>query len=210
MYTENIHLPMFKGFYETYYYSTLDSNDSDNENIEDVNYNNLHKDTSKFLCKEVQGDINFSLDDREQIRIKFLKLESPAYYNYSTDKIDCRIYLTDKAMYKLINNTYKNKEKFIQYLKNNFTSYDGFISFYSNQFPAWVLLFKQLVNRDSEIKKDKHNIINVLLEFYLQIKYVESKTYKRYCNYATDNYSTNLMLESYDNFSEYEYIESIG
>tara|TARA_Y100000593_G_scaffold93028_1_gene186455 strand:+ start:1022 stop:1612 length:591 start_codon:yes stop_codon:yes gene_type:complete len=132
-------LPIFKGYYNNPFTEDIEDYEFEYINDERVNnnkkpfkndelfeydYENYFKELSESLCYKV-WDI---LEDfiRE---IKFIKLESPEYYNYSNDIIICDIKPNKKMIKTYIKNNYKNWAK---YLKDNFTSYDGFISYYSN------------------------------------------------------------------------------
>ena len=130
-------LPIFKGYYgeefgaEEYQFEWLNElreeagkKPLENDFLFDYDYENYYNDLSQALCYRVQDFlINFIKE------IKFIKLDSPKYYNYSNDVILCDIKPNKKAIKKYIKNNYKN---WSQYLKDNFTDYDGFWSHYSN------------------------------------------------------------------------------
>lgn len=67
-----------------------------------------------------------------------ITLESPKFYNYTTDRIFCDVDF--EALVKLYGLT--DQKKLEEIIKEKFTSYDGFISHYSNDIndPEWVNL----------------------------------------------------------------------
>ena len=74
---------------------------------------------------------------------KFAALQSPKYYNFSTDRIFARIDF--EAVQQLFDVVQHATLEAV--IKSRFTSYDGFISHYSNQLDAW--LDKPLAEWDS-------------------------------------------------------------
>ena len=93
------------------------------------------------------------------LSLEFIKVNSPKYYNYSTDKLVCNIEINkDVFVHELRKNNFDNWK---QFLKDNFTSYDGFISFYPNTSIEW----DELINENIE---DDNVIIETLLQFYLE------------------------------------------
>ena len=73
------------------------------------------------------------IDDENNI-----KVYSPTYYNYGTDRCYCWI-KTNKITLEMIKNYTLKLDGVKEYLVNNFTSYDGFISFISNQIEDWMI-----------------------------------------------------------------------
>ena len=93
---------------------------------EQVDYKKLHK----AYCVEFLDNLSeYILDDYEiEISLNFKYLESPKFYNYTTDKI---LYSVNKRDYKRLYNKIKDNEDFIEHIKNCTTSTDGYIAFYS-------------------------------------------------------------------------------
>ena len=132
-------LPIFKGYYgnpfteniEDYEFEYInelrvENNKKPFKNDDDFNfdYKTYFNELSESLCYKVWDILEDFIKE-----IKFIKLESPKYYNYSNDKIICDIKPNKKVIINYIKNNYKN---WCKYLKDNFTSYDGFFSYYSN------------------------------------------------------------------------------
>ena len=65
---------------------------------------------------------------------KFAALQSPKYYNFSTDRIFARIDFD--AVQQIFDAVQHATLEAV--IKSRFTSYDGFISHYSNQLDAWL------------------------------------------------------------------------
>jgi len=70
------------------------------------------------------------------IKVKFLELDSPRYYNFTTDRIICSITFDVRKIRKLI---VEHIHAFKHVLEREFTSYDGFRSHYSNDVEDWDL-----------------------------------------------------------------------
>lgn len=73
------------------------------------------------------------LADKFNIEIEFESLQSPKYYNYSTDRIFCHITKKEiNRIYKLV-----DKAELSKLIKDTFTSCDGFCSHYANDLAKW-------------------------------------------------------------------------
>ena len=84
-------------------------------------------------------------------------MSSPRYYNYDTDRVLIGVDYNFIALVKYCRHT--NKDKFNQYLKNNYTSYDGFVSFVENS-------VERFFSKDW-FNSHKNIAVQVMLEFYL-------------------------------------------
>jgi len=113
------YLPIFTGFYNTIFDIPEDIQD-----IESIDYKKYENDVSNQLCEIVENELSNFIKD-----IEFIKVDSPKYYNYSNDTIDCIITPKKQAILSYIKQNYNN---WCKYLKDNYTSYDGFISHYDN------------------------------------------------------------------------------
>jgi hypothetical protein len=159
------YLPIFKGFYESIY----DSANLEELQYEDINeirennnkkpisfddidfdYNKYYIDVSKQLCDVIQDE----LSDYINI-IRYKNINSPKYYNYSNDFIECEIEPKKDNILNYIKSNYNDWRK---YLKDNYTSYDGFISHYDN-------------NPKSEDWND-YNIINGKHQLYAVLNFI--------------------------------------
>lgn len=92
----------------------------DSDEYDKIDWNSVHNE----YCKIYIDILNHELD----LNLKFIKLNSPRFYNFETDKIEAEI--SDKEFNKLKTEYLKSKE-FIDYVNESSKSYDGFISFYN-------------------------------------------------------------------------------
>ena len=113
----------FSGFYESIH----------SEAIDNVEY-------AKAYVREMSTGLEFD------------SLDSPEYYNFSTDRIFAKISLENAQA--LLNNVDKDRLK--EVCKEHFTSYDGFISHYDTDWKQW-----------GEIQDWDHNQLGALLESFL-------------------------------------------
>ena len=117
----------FGGFYDSVHSNIIDDAIRNSELLyyETFEYNTLNW---KFIhaqyCKIYIDILNHELD----LNLKFIKLNSPDFYNFETDKIEAEI--SDKEFNKL-KSEYLNSKEFIDYVNESSKSYDGFISFYN-------------------------------------------------------------------------------
>lgn len=137
-----IECPLFPGFYNTilsegyfdhdsecdhYKELGLIPQDIDNSDIDfSFDYDQYMLDVSSKYVDLVN---EFLSENNLASNVEFVKLVSPKFYNYSTDKIIIKGTFNIPVIIKVINN---NLENFKNFLKDNYTSYDGFISFIAN------------------------------------------------------------------------------
>jgi hypothetical protein len=68
-----------------------------------------------------------------KIRLKFLEVQSPTFYNFSNDRILAEIPIEEvEKLFEEISTT-----ELANTAKGLFTSYSGFVSFYSNDWQEW-------------------------------------------------------------------------
>ena len=110
----------FGGFYHSEHSDNIDSK----EEIEGYNWEEIdYKETHLNYCYAYLNRLSEELE----INLKFIQLDSPREYNFTTDKIFCSI--SDKDFKSLLS-TYDTKELF-NYIEEHSKSRDGFSSFYS-------------------------------------------------------------------------------
>ena len=163
----NNDLRIFQGLYE----STLYNSDTDyylarilaDDNADGIDLKNTEVDYDFNEFKQVAGKacVN-SLEDELYshdviTNMDYAGMSSPRFYNYDTDRVLIDIDYNFIALVKYCKHT--NRDKFNQYLKDNYTSYDGYISFVENSV-------------DSFFSKDwfdshKNMAVQVMIEFYL-------------------------------------------
>jgi hypothetical protein len=105
---------------------------------DDINYRHLYDVYSKewaykfeeFLNDEILGYCANSerIAGGKHIVIDYMGLNSPKYYNYSTDKIVLNIRPSSVG---IVFEYLLDDENFLNYVKESTKSYDGFISFYT-------------------------------------------------------------------------------
>ena len=161
-----MNFPMFEGFY----YSQLDLAENievgedesylmNEEQFDEIDWNKTNENISKFYLNYFKDELNDFFKSIGVLSLEFIKVDSPKYYNYSTDKLVCDIKIDKNVfIHELRKHNFDNWE---QFLKDNFTSYDGFISFYPNTTMEWGELINEEIENDNII-------IETLLKFYLE------------------------------------------
>jgi hypothetical protein len=111
----------FGGFYHSIHSNILDIQ-IDYFEIDEDNVN--YKETCNSYCNEF---IN-SLNDMLELNLKFVKIDSPKFYNFRTDKIEAEINEND---FNKLKDIYLSSQEFIDYIDMNSKSCSGFFSFYN-------------------------------------------------------------------------------
>ena len=138
------YLPVFPGFYSTIFEPC---EDGEIEYINDLraekglkplefdafefDYRTYENDVSISCCEILESELSEFIDS-----IKFQALQSPKFYNYSNDSINCEI---DVKINKVMEYLKNHESDWNDYLKDNYTSRSGFISSYDNfvDSPDW-------------------------------------------------------------------------
>lgn len=178
-------LPIFPGFYNTLF-ECDESNviySYNQENGTNYEYDDFEWDYSEYenqiainCCKAIEK----LLKENNIIKsIKFQKVVSPKYYNFSNDSINIEVELNLGELVCFIAN---NKDSFSQYIESNYTSCDGFISFHSNDSDEWL---KGLIL--DNLDKSEHKF-GAILDFVCKMLIDESDP----------NYWLYEQLENYD------------
>lgn len=166
---------IFQGFYESDLYNAdtiynINANRDDDEpeyDFVDSGYEKYCDDVSKQITEQIFYDLDQKEDGEIIKSMTFVKLHSPKYYNFETDKIEAEIEVDWQALIDWVkDNTYL----FSEYLKNNFSSYDGFISFVPNNTND----FWDALDGDFERLSD------VLIEFYI-LQHLDQDIYREHC-----------------------------
>lgn len=158
-----INFPLFEGFYNSYLDLSENIEVGDGEEFEEqfdeIDWKVTNNNVSKFYLEYIKDELKDFFNEIGIINLDFVKVDSPEYYNYSTDKLVCNIEVNKN---KFITELQKHSfEAWEQFLEDNFTSYDGFISFYPNDPNEWTELIQQNFDTDNVI-------IEALLQFYLE------------------------------------------
>lgn len=151
-------LPVFEGFYNTWYESELDSMLEREIELSEDEYKEYYADLFEVgITREVfenhaydyvnwkkaQNDMSSEIANTLETmesegivkNINFEKLVSPQYYNFSNDSINCEITYNKSKLLKYLKN---NKSEFEKHLIDTYTSCDGFISSYTNDGDYWL------------------------------------------------------------------------
>ena len=150
---------IFEGFYE----SALFNSDSEYYLSENLESPHEIKDFDKFqntVGKRIADEVYypcFCEEDSVVTDLDFVGIDSPRYYNFTTDKIILDVEVDLKKLEDFCFTD--NGDDFNKYLEDNFTSYDGFHSFVKNNRVGFYLDYK---NDESE----KERCLNVMLEYY--------------------------------------------
>jgi len=205
-------LIVFEGFYESYLFNSdtefylnellQDSEHPETYEITGQNY----KDYEKSVCELHADSLNECLNDLrtyEKIDIvksvKFKNMTSPAYYNFTTDKLHLLVdfNLTALKKYCFID----NREDFNFYLQENYTSYDGFISFIDNNIKDFekIVLKRKLDSWESN-KKDAY--IDIMLEYHFIRAIFDNKTAEKIYNDNLHDTDTDYKQRIYEQLTE--------
>ena len=105
----------FGGFYHSIHSDEINHRIESFEIDEDnVNY----KETCNSYCIEFIDSIN----DMLELNLKFIKIDSPKFYNFTTDKIEAEINEND---FNKLKDIYLSSQEFIDYIELNSKSYSG-------------------------------------------------------------------------------------
>lgn len=172
------YLPLFSGFYSTLW--ELDTESVTDESGNYVNFDRIEADYQSYnrdVCEHIIEYLNDELSDFS-VRMKYLSIDSPPFYNFSNDICNITVDVDEEAISEYI---YKNRISFEDYLALNYTSCDGFYSKHSNEFSDWEENTKQF----KDYTENEH-ILGSLLEFILENEDVTE--YQIFCAYDTSVY----------------------
>lgn len=132
----------FIGFYNSVHNDLIDDCENqlftdhatgctNNDGLQSRFYNKC--DYSKVFTKYAQAYTESFKDEFNIPSLKFISLNSPREYNFSTDKIECSISRSD------IRRIYKDADKALlgAFVEEHCTSRSGFSSFYSPDLKSW-------------------------------------------------------------------------
>lgn len=146
---------LFPGFYESCLYNSdmlyfMSENDEDGKEWDFVEPNG-YAEYEIAVCKKCIEDIMDLMENNDAITdMQFKEINSPREYNFTTDKLVCEVEIDLDKLRKYCYET--EREKFEEYLKENYSSYDGFISF--------------IPNNVKEFEQEKDDT-DVMIDFYI-------------------------------------------
>jgi len=152
-----INFPIFDGFYHSVFDDIFEVSD-DLESYGDVSqseydlidWKKVHHSIGAGFISEVESYYKKELLSFGINSLNFVSVDSPKYYNYSTDKLVCNIDFNrntfKSTVLEFIKENYSDFETFV---KDNYSSYDGFISFYSNDAAVWLNDYIKKITTDN-------------------------------------------------------------
>lgn len=186
---------IFPGFYCSVFSDPLDYEEcQDGYYLDIVDY----KKYMELVSEEYVNNIEFDDNPIDMQIVGFLGVDSPTYYNYSTDKIGMEIDVDIQALEQYCWVTCK--DDFEDYLDKNWSSRSGFLSF----IPNTLYKFKEEYSW-SEYKRSE--LQEIMIEYYLlrhaNFYYAEIDAYEASYELA---YEAGVVLkDSNGNAYEYEY-----
>lgn len=156
----NDNLKIFTGLYESELYNS-DTNYFLAEGLgasqgEEVIYD--FDEFKKIAGQSCVDSLNEKLDSHDVIiDMRYIDIDSPTYYNYTTDKVIIDIDYNFIALVKYCKHT--KQKKFNKYLADNYTSCSGYVSFIENSVDEFFT--------KSWFNSHKNIAIQVMIEFYL-------------------------------------------
>ena len=191
----------FEGFYcsiwspddDVYYYGL------ENGFEEDEDFTFDYKGYYKTICEKYtevwEGWMQQYI--HEDIKLDFLQVWQPRFYNYVNDACEVRISLTRQAKKAIIEKIINHRDKIAGWIRDNHSNADGFLTFWSNDIDdwgGWVLFNTNAYHQASYLAYMLYYIVKAELE-------AEGYTDERPEIYAYD--------KVHDQVSAYSYIEDI-
>jgi hypothetical protein len=182
------YLPVFKGFYHSFYDSDIEQKeiewvdylyteynlDADEIHL-DFNYQGYYDDCAVCVCEAVCEElIELGLIKS----YKYESLVSPKYYNFRNDSINVEFKFSTENKVRIAQYIKEHWNAFKNYLKDNYTSGSGFISSYSNDVADWLKISDSL-----EHSHKSGSILNFILtnegisDFYIYEKVMGVRDY---------------------------------
>lgn len=168
---------IFEGFYESNLYNSdslinhpyiYDLNPPEGYEWDIYNFQDFMHEVGKEAVSLIWE--NVPDEDGIILEMKFVGIDSPRFYNFSTDRICANITVDYEKLkdYCLI----QNRDKFDEHLRENFTSHSGFWSF--------------VPNNVKDFEEDLND--NVMVEYYLlNLPYMQERPYD-FSEYRYDLY----------------------
>ena len=139
---------------DTYLAEVLADEDTPDKVEVDYDFNEFTKAAGEACVESLETEL-YSHD--VITGMSYAGMHSPKFYNYDTDKVLIDVDYNFIKLVKYCRHT--NKDKFNQYLKDNYTSYSGFVSFVENSVEGFFS--KDWFNSHKDMA------VQVMIEFYL-------------------------------------------
>lgn len=195
MKTIEFNIPYFAGFY----YSVLDLGEildgqiGDDENhhlmteqqYESINWEKTNKEVATNWVEAFNETFKDALNEYG-ISIKFIEVDSPKYYNYTTDKAVCEATFDKwKLISKLLVDVNNDLEFFENLLIERHKSLSGFISFYDHNVDTWVNEYiKQIADDNVIFETFLMFILGDCTDEILNIEYNATENYFELIHYS--------------------------
>ena len=191
----------FEGFYcsiwspddDIYYYGL------ENGFEEDEDFTFDYKGYYKAICEEYtevwEGWMQQYI--HEDIKLDFLQVWQPRFYNYVNDACEVRISLTRQAKKVIIEKIINHRDKIAGWIRENHSNTDGFLTFWSNDIDdwgGWVLFNTEAYHQANYLAYMLYYIVKAELEA------------EGYTDERPEIYAYNKV---HDQVSAYSYIEDI-
>lgn len=174
-------LPVFKGTYGNYW----DDYNPTDENGFDIPYERYELNFRAFLESIGRSMISWFESDTELFELagiesmEFESSYSPAYYNFSNDRINVSITIKPSVLCEYIND---NREYFEKRIKEDFTSRDGYFPDYSDKIKEW----EDDTNGFTDFSINEY-YLGYLLDILCEIEnYNERDAYYDWCSMANE------------------------
>ena len=143
MKTINTFLPVFNGFYGTYFGNAIDSEEESILDELELNSDQVTFNTKQFtidVAKECVGIFQDSFNRELGIKmnVTFDSIYSPKFYNFSNDEIVVSIEISDEDLQTIKNAVKENEVEISEMIKDKYQSRDGFASATSTDFKDWM------------------------------------------------------------------------
>ena len=191
----------FEGFYcsiwspddDVYSYSV--ENDAEEDEDFTVDYKGYQNAVCEKYTEVWEGWMQQYI--HEDIKLDFLQVWQPRFYNYVNDACEVRISLTRQAKKAIIEKIINHRDKIAGWIRDNHSNADGFLTFWSNDIDdwgGWVLFNTNAYHQECYLAYMLYYIVKAELE-------AEGYTDDRPEIYAYD--------KVHDQVSVYSYIEDI-
>lgn len=193
------YLPVFKGFYGSYWDDIDFYGEDEHFGLpkdfpfwEYLDWGAYKEALSKAFCDVIEREMSDFVE-----RIEYQSLQSPKYYNFENDSINCIIRPKKKAIKDFI---YSHKDAFQEYLTAHLKSRDGFISFHSHYFEDWETDTNKFTKLDN-----KGITLGFILDFIAEEvdKDYEQNIYQSF--YEVDVYFSEFYTQEF-----YDFVDNLG
>lgn len=194
-----IDAPHFPGFYNSVYDTNLDNWEDDFEavfggKVNENTYNALKdemennrwdyfnndeymKAVGKNYAECLENVLN-DIDGMPKLKVKFIRIDSPRFYNFETDKCVCKISgINKKSLKKIIKLAKKWESELRTKIKEDWSNRDGFWNFIDNDYDHWIKVLEldeealaEYADADDYNSGKLHPMIGILLGYIIELE----------------------------------------